>query len=208
MDAIVADVTPETATFKNIVLPIAEDENVAALRSHIIGFYQAVSTDQALRDASTDAEKLMDDFGIEASMREDIFKLVDAAYNKGESLDAESQRLLFKERKSYITNGLGIPAGPQRDRFKEIKKRLSQISIMFQKNLNEEDGGIWFTRQQLDGVPEDVLDGLEKGQGENEGKVKLSFKYPDLFPTLKFAKNADVRQKVFVENENKVSTGF
>ncbi len=205
MDSTVATITPETATFENVVLPIALDENEASLSSRIIGFYQAVSTDQALRDASTEAEKIMDEFSIEASMREDIYKLVEAAFQKGEKLYPESQRLLEKERKSYITNGLGIPAGPKRDRFKEIKKRLSQISTDFQKNLNEENGGIWVTKEQMTGVPDDVVDGLEKGTGENEGKLKLTFKYPDLFPTLKFAQNADLRQQVFVENENKVS---
>ncbi|KAF2835216.1 hypothetical protein M501DRAFT_456864 [Patellaria atrata CBS 101060] len=175
-----------------------------AIESHIIGFYQAVSTDQALRDASTEAEKLLDDWGIESSMREDVFQLVDSALKKGEDLDPESQRLLEKDRKSYITNGLGLPAGPKRDRFKAIKKRLSEISIIFQKNLNEETGGLWFTPEQLDGVPNDVLETLAKGQGENEGKLRLSFKYPDLFPTLKYATNAETRKTVFVANENKL----
>ncbi|KAG9229754.1 putative Saccharolysin [Amylocarpus encephaloides] len=203
LDKISREVTPETATFANVVLPMAEDENAAGLVSRIIGFYQAVSTDAALRDASSKAEEIMDEFNIEASMREDIFKLVDAAYEKKEKLDPESQRLLEKERKSYIRNGLGIPAGPQRDRFKEIKKRLSMIQIEFQKNLNEENGGIWFKPEELDGVPEDVLATLEKGTAENEGKIKLSFKYPDLFPTLKFAKDSETRKKVFIQNENK-----
>ncbi len=81
----------------------------------------------------------------------------------------------------------------------------SQIQIAFNKNLNEENGGLWFTKEELNGVPEDVIVGLEKGTGENEGKVKLSFKYPDLFPTLKFATNVKTRQKLFVENENKAS---
>ncbi|KAL3428485.1 metallopeptidase [Phlyctema vagabunda] len=206
LDKIVADVTPETATFENVVLPIAEDENQANLKGRVIGFYQAVSTDQELRDASSKAEELMDDFGIEASMREDVFKLVDAAYNRKASLDPESQRLLEKERKSYITNGLGIPAGPQRNRFKEIKKRLSQIQIEFQKTLNEESGAIWFKPEELEGVPADVLETFEKGNGSNKGKLRFTFKYPDLFPTLKFALNADVRKKVFIENENKCNT--
>jgi metallopeptidase MepB len=100
---------------------------------------------------------------------------------------------------------LGIPAGPQRDRFKEIKKRLSQIAIEFQKNLNEELGGIWFSKAELAGVPDDVLQGLEKGTGDNEGKLRLTFKYPDLFPTLKFALNPETRKTVFISNENKVS---
>jgi metallopeptidase MepB len=183
---------------------LAEDENNSNLQSRIIGFYQAVSTDANLRSASSKAEEIMDEFGIEASMREDIFKLVDAAYKKKENLNPESQRLLEKERKSYIRNGLGIPAGPQRDRFKEIKKRLSQITIEFQKNLNEENGGIWFTKEELDGVPDDVVEGLEKGTGDNEGKLRLTFKYPDLFPALKFASDPEVRRKIFIENENKV----
>jgi metallopeptidase MepB len=205
LDKIAAEVTPETATFETVILPIAEDENTAGLQSRIIGFYQAVSGDPALRAASSEAEEIIDDFSIEASMREDIFKLVDAAYKKNEKLDAESRRLLEKERKSYIKNGLGIPAGPQRDRFKEIKKRLSQIAIEFQKNLNEELGGIWFSKAELAGVPDDVLQGLEKGTGDNEGKLRLTFKYPDLFPTLKFALNPETRQTVFISNENKVS---
>lgn len=206
LDRIAAEITPATATFENVVLPIAEDENKAGLQNRIIGFYQAVSGDAALRDASSKAEEIMDEFQIEASMREDIFKLVEAVVAKKEKLDPESQRLLERERKSYITNGLGIPAGPQRERYKEIRKRLSQIQIEFQKNLNEENGGIWFTKKELEGVPSDVVEGFEKGTGENEGKVRFTFKYPDLFPTLKFAVDSDVRKKVFIENENKVSS--
>lgn len=202
-DKIVADVTDTSASFQKVVLPMAYDENTMALESHIIGFYQAVSTNQALRDSSTEADKLLDDFSIESSMREDVYKLVDAALKKGDKLDPESQRLLEKERKSYIYNGLGIPAGPKRDRFKEIMKRLSLISIIFQKNLNEENGGIWFTKEELNGIPKDVFSGLQKGEGDNAGKVWLTFKHPDLFPTLKYATNPATRKTVLIQNENK-----
>ena len=148
-DKTVNEVTTDSASFKNTVLPIAQDDNHMALETHIVGFHQAVSTDAKLRDASTEAEKALDDFGIETAMREDVFRLVDAALNKKEPLDPESQRLLEKEHKGYIRMGLGVPAGAQRDRFKEIKKRLSELSIVFQKNLNEEQGGLWFTTEEL-----------------------------------------------------------
>lgn len=197
------DVTLDSAAFANAILPIARDDNKMAIESHIIGFYNAVSTNKELRDASSEAEQMLDDFGIESSMREDVFNLVDAVLKRKEKLDPESQRLLEKDHKSFIRNGLSLPAGPKRDRFKEIKQRLSQISIAFQKNLNEESGGLWFTPEQLDGVPDDTLSILKKGEGENEGKLWLTFKYPDLFPTLKYATNAETRKKVFVDNENK-----
>lgn len=204
-DKIVAEVKDKDASFKNIMLPMAYDENTMALEAHIIGFYQAVSTNQSLRDASTEAERLLDDFSIESSMREDVYNVVEAAFHKGEKLDPESQRLLEKERKNYIRNGLGIPAGPKRDRFKEIKKRLSEISIVFQKNLNEENQGLWFTPEELSGVPQDVLAGFAKGEGEHSGKVKMTFKYPDLFPVSKYATNPATRKKIFIANENKLN---
>ncbi|EFX05615.1 metallopeptidase [Grosmannia clavigera kw1407] len=225
LDQVVADVPltdTSKATFVTVMQPQVEDENEASLSAHILGFYKYVSADGELRDASTEATKLMDDFGIEAAMREDAFRVVDAVVREygGRSaleaietagttdsktgLDAESARLLVREHKGYIKNGLDLK-GQERERFKEIQKRLSQIQIVFQKNLNEESGGIWFTREELDGVPADVVDGLEKGaEGtEQAGKVKLSFKYPDLFPTLKFAKLPETRRKVFLLNENK-----
>lgn len=202
-DQVIGSVQATNATFANVLGPLSQDENVMALEAHILGFYQAVSVDQKLRDASSKAEELMDEFFIESAMREDIFKLVAEALNKNEPLEPESRRLLEKEHKDFIRNGLGLPDGPERARFKEIKKRLSQLSIEFQKNLNEENGGIWFTLEQLDGVPEDVLSGLKKGEGENEGKVWLTFKYPDLFPTMKYAKNSEIRKQVMVANENK-----
>jgi metallopeptidase MepB len=146
-----------------------------AIESHILGFYNAVSTSKELRDASSEAEQMLDDFGIESSMREDVFNLVDAVLKNKEQLDPESQRLLEKDHKSFIRNGLSLPAGPKRDRFKEIKQRLSTIGIAFSKNLNEENGGLWLTREQLDGVPDDVLSGLKKGEGDNEGKLWLTF---------------------------------
>jgi metallopeptidase MepB len=207
-DRIVKEIKPEQADFNNVLLPYIQDDNHMSLESHIIGFYQAVSTEARLRDASTEAERQMDDYSIEASMREDVFKLVEAVYKKQKddpNLDTESRRLLEKDYKGYVRMGLGIPAGEKRDRFKAIKKRLSELSIVFQKNLNEEKGGLWFTPKELEGVPEDVVSGLTKGEAgtENEGKLWLTFKYPDLFPTLKYCKNTETRKKVFIANENK-----
>ncbi|KAI9797906.1 MAG: hypothetical protein M1825_005675 [Sarcosagium campestre] len=202
-DDIVAGVPLADATFEKVLLPLARDENVIADKTHILCFYQSVSSDKALRDASTEAENLLNDFDIESAMREDIFKLVDATLKKKESLDPESQRFLEKTHRGYVQYGLGIPAGPKRDRFKEIKKRLSQIATNFQKNLNEETGGIWFTPEELSGMPDDVLSGLDKGTGDNSGKLRLTFKYPDYFPAMEYATDGEVRKRVFVDNENK-----
>jgi metallopeptidase MepB len=55
----------------------------------------------------------------------------------------------------------------------------------------------------LEGVPKDVLSGLEKGKGENKGMLRLTFKYPDFIPTLRYAKNSETRKRFYIANENK-----
>jgi metallopeptidase MepB len=56
-DTLAAEITPESATFENVVKPLSEDENYMSLEVAILGFYQYVSTDKALRDASSESEK-------------------------------------------------------------------------------------------------------------------------------------------------------
>ncbi|KAI5289207.1 hypothetical protein KEM52_000864, partial [Ascosphaera acerosa] len=186
-------------------------ENGMGLTNRVLGFYSSVATDAELRNASSEAERLMDEYAIEISMRDDMFRIVQAVYEreaKERTLDDEEYRILQKDYRAYLRMGLGIPAGPERARFKEIKLRLSQIQIAFQKNLNEENGALWFTKEELDGFPEDLLAtlrvGTEQDGAANVGKHRLSFKYPELFPALKYVKNAETRRKIFCANEKKV----
>lgn len=210
LDDMVAAVKKDSATFDNTLKPMLVDDNRSAALRRILNFYQHTSPDSKLRDASTKADEITNEFDIECKMREDVFNLVDAVFQRrdAETLDTESLRVLEKERQKYVRNGLLIPAGPQRDRFKEIQKRISQLSIQCQKNLNEDKSSIWFTPEELDGVPEDDINisELEKGTGENEGKVKLGFKYNHFFPLVKYAKNGETRFKYIVADANKANS--
>ncbi|KAG6151211.1 hypothetical protein E4U11_007972, partial [Claviceps purpurea] len=209
LDQVVADIKPENATFANVLEPNLLSDNVLQVSNNIVMFYQYVSGSKELREASTKAQGISDDFFIELKLREDVFKLVDAAYatRETQNLQAEQLHLIDKERQQYIRNGLLLPAGPQRDRFKEVQKRLSQLCLQCSKNMNDEMGGVWFTPDELEGVPSDELDisQLEKGTGENEGKVKVSFKYTHLFPMSKYAAREDTRRIYTSAEANKMS---
>ena len=209
LDKIVAEVTPENATYENVFGPFLDIHNKNAGIGWILGFYANVSPDKSLRDASTASEAAQDEYSIDAKLREDVFKLVDAVYQKmdTQNLNEEAKRIVTKERQKYINNGLLLPAGSERDHFTSLQKRMSQLAIEANKNLNEENGGVWFKPEDLEGVPEDDIDvsTLEKGTGENEGKVKVTFKYNHAIPILKYAVNGNTRRDYVIAEANKVS---
>ena len=187
--------------FANVLLPLAHAENAMHLESNILCFYKNVSTDSKLMDASSEVQKLLNDFAIETPIREDLYQPVDAVLNKHEDIDPESHHLLEKQHTWDIRNGLNVPARAKRDRFKEIQKRLSQPSIDFRKNQNEENVGAWFLPEELDGVPEDVFSGLEKGTQENKGKLWLNFDFPHCVPAMQYARNSETRKIYFTASQ-------
>ncbi|KAG4435015.1 hypothetical protein IFR05_009504 [Cadophora sp. M221] len=202
-DAVANSVRPEKATFANVLLPLVQSGNALKVESHILQFYQHVSPDKEIRDASGEAEKLLNDFNIETAMREDLYRLVDAVANKNEQLDTESTLLLGKQHREYIRNGLKLQIGTKRDRFKEIQQRLSELGIQFRKILNEAKVEIWFLPQELDGVPFDVISGLEKGMGKMEGKLLMTSDFPHYILAMKYARSAATRKHFQLAYENK-----
>jgi len=85
----------------------------------------------------------------------------------------------------------------------EKKKKLSQKCLEFSKNFNEEKGFITFTKEELDGVPADVISGYTKH--EDEDKYDVTFKTPDIFPLFKFANNPDTRKRALIASEGRLA---
>ncbi|KAI9146266.1 hypothetical protein BKA69DRAFT_1162856 [Paraphysoderma sedebokerense] len=162
----VAAVKPEECDFDKVIAPIAISENENFSQQTMCSFMKYVSPDKAVRDASTDATKKIQDFQIELSMREDVYKSVHAAsaHRDISKLDSESQRLVKKLVLDFERNGLALPV-EKREKLKALKKRLSDIYF---------------------------ISGLEK----IDGKCKVTMSYPDRFPVMRKAKNEETRKEV------------
>lgn len=196
------------ASIENVIKPYADLENKQAGLINQLSFYQHVSSDKALREASNDADAKFRKFGIESGLREDVFKVIDKVFNdnkNNDNLDSETKRFIEKVHKQYARNGLSLPL-EKREKIKELKQKLSTLSLKFSSNLSEETGFLLFSKEQLDGVPNDVINNFEQVKDESDGsiKYKMTFKYPDLFPVLKYAKNSETRKAAFTADQNKV----
>ena len=103
-----------------------------------VTFYQNVSPSKELRDASNEAEQLALDFGVESSMRIDVYNAkVSAQKNieaSGKKLNAEEQRLVEKMIQDGTRAGLALPEA-DRERLTGWKKELSQVCLEFSVSI-------------------------------------------------------------------------
>ena len=126
-------------------LALAEGEHKADSIVEPLTFYQNVSPSKELRDASNEAEVLARDFGVEASMRLDVFRAKQAAEENikksGKKLTAEEQRLVDKMILDGKRAGLALP-DEEREKLTKLKKELSQTCLEFSVSIHINVGGL------------------------------------------------------------------
>jgi len=110
-DEIVASIHPEDATFNNVILPLANDDNHTIALKKLFKFFSSMSTSEELRNTSNSSEALIGGFNSQFLMREDLFQLVDAVVRRKEKLDPESLFYLDRMHQAFLDNGLGIDEG-------------------------------------------------------------------------------------------------
>ncbi|KAJ3222122.1 hypothetical protein HDU81_010135 [Chytriomyces hyalinus] len=169
-------------TFENTIKLLGDEDRTLQPLVSSFDFPSHVSADKAVRDASSAADTKWSAFCVETSMRKDVFLAVQKYAAKKEALDVDDQRLLDRIIRDFKRNGLDLDAATQ-ERITAIKKEISELGILFSKNLGEENTKLFFDKAELDGLPADFIDRLTKR--EEDGKFEVSLKYPDAVPVLK-----------------------
>lgn len=100
--------------------PFIKFHNEAEFPTNQVLFYQHVSADKALRDASTEAEQILDQSSIEQWSRADVYSVLRSLKEKNLELDPESERFLNKTVLEFERNGLALPE-QQREKVKSCK---------------------------------------------------------------------------------------
>jgi thimet oligopeptidase len=77
------------------------------------------------------------------------------------------------------------------------RAELAELCIEFQKNLIEDTTALPFTKDELDGLPEDFFEGLKR----DGDKYLVSLKYPEVFPVLQRARRANTRRLIDTARE-------
>ena len=195
MDGI-ANLKDSEVTTQNVLLPLIQcDQRLSGIENSVC-FLQNVHPSQSVRDASNEAQVQLSKFGVEISMRKDVYNVIKKyAQNNTEELHPEWQRYLDFLLRDYKRTGLDLD-DENYEKIKAIKKKMSELSSTFQKNLNEEDTQFYFSESELNGMPKDWMTArlVNAANEQMNGKFKVSLKYPDLFPILRKCKDEKTRE--------------
>lgn len=189
----------EECTVENVIEAMSRQESEFRIATAAIGFLKHSSADKELRDASTKAEQLTDDYGIEKATREDLFRATKALIkNLGDQindLEPETKRFIDKLMLGFKHAGLDLPAD-KRIELKELMKKLADLENTFSKNIAEYDAKILFTVQDLEGCTEDFLETLPKETVDGAEYYVATTKYPDVSGISRYAKNPATRERI------------
>lgn len=206
--------TPTTATFNNVMLPLAQVENSVQGELGMIDMLQYGSPSLATQGAFDEARKLYLNASALWTADEKFFGLLQAAREKPDfqTLDAESQHLLEKELLEYKHAGHGILGHMELEEYQKSKMEISDLERKFQQNLSREAGGVWFTLEELDGVPADELakwkNGLEKeeltSERHQQKKKFVPFANGGTLAVLTHAHSPETRKTMFLADNLKL----
>ncbi|KAF5886332.1 neurolysin, mitochondrial isoform X1, partial [Clarias magur] len=189
----VARVELETVCYENTLQVLAEAKLDYAASRHMLDFPQYVSPCRHVRSASTDADKRLSEFDVEMSMRSDVFHRLTALQERQcNELLPESRRFLERLIRLGRRHGLHLSADVQEE-IKKLSKRISELSIDFNRNVNEENTELVFSSEELGGLSETYLNGLERAE---DGRCRVTLAYPHYFPLMKRCHVPETRRKM------------
>ena len=178
-------------TFENTVGAL--DDMMARLdeASNLAVFMSYVHPDPAIREAASGGEQMWSDWSIDFSKNIDLYNAVKAYAGTNPTLVGEQSRMLEHTMRDYKRSGMTLSA-EDRAQLTEIQKELGKLSIEFEANIRNDETVIPMTLDELDGVPQDVVDSLV----ELEGVYLVTLDYPTFGPIMDYCTVPETRQKV------------
>ncbi len=185
----------EQRTFENTLRPLDRVNDILGHAFHEFGFMGFVHPFKEVRDTATNANEQMEKFGVEIIFRDDLNAAVKeyAATEDAAGLAGEQARLLEFVMRDLRQAGHDLDPAT-RAVVKGKTERLVELGVRFQQNIDEWQDWILCDRDDLDGLPDSFIDGLEVD--EETQKYKVTIDYPNLIPFLENATRRDLREQL------------
>ena len=199
IDAIVSN--SESPTFENTILAL--EESGALLDKVTTVMYNLLSahTNDELETLAQEMSPILSEHSSNIMLNESLYLRVKAVMESpNRDLSEEERMLLEKTFEGFERAGANLSA-EKKERFREVKKELSQLTLQFsQNNLKETNDFILHLTDELElsGLPESQREQAAQAARERqlEGWV-FTLHAPSYVPFLQYVERRDLRKKMY-----------
>jgi thimet oligopeptidase len=203
-DAIVAGIVslqPGEHNFANTLLALEDASDLIEKAHGRFGFMSYVAGDADVRAAADTLREALEKYEIELGFREDLYQAITdfAETDEAQSLTGEDQRLLEHTLRDFRRDGFGLEP-EKREQVRQLKNRLVELSVAFQRNIDVWDAAIMVDRDGLKGLPESYIESLKSDSSQGKTIYRVSLDYPEMYPFLDNAESEPLRRELMVKN--------
>jgi Zn-dependent oligopeptidase len=157
------------------------------------------STNAAVREAATEAVKRLEEWSVGLDYREDVYHAVKAYADTQPKLAGEDARLLEETMRDYRRAGLALPKA-QRDEVERLRKELTAVSTDFDSNINKATKSLTFSKAELAGAPDSLLNAPGVKTGDDQYTIQLNVTWQYL-AVMEHVRSEAVRKLVQTEHD-------
>ncbi len=167
-----------------------------------IGHLNGVVNSEPLREAYAKALGMLTEYITEFSQNAELYKAYQALRDNEEfnNLNQAQQKTITNALRDFKLSGVSLPE-KEKNRYGEIKKRLSELSTQFSNNVLDATQG-WFKviedQNELSGLPESALEAAKAAakQKSVEGYV-ITLDAPSYIAVMTHADDGKLREELY-----------
>lgn len=190
-------------TFENTILPFEESGKlISKVASVFFNLLSAESNDD-MQNLAREIQPKLSEYSNEISLNDGLFQKVKAVYDKrNESkLNPEQIRLVEKIYKGFENSGATL-TGKDRDTYKALSTKLSQLTLNFGQNSLKENNKfemLLTDEADLAGLPQMIKDAAAaKAKAKNKEGWVFDLSAPSYIAFMKYSSRRDLREKLYM----------
>ena len=160
----------------------------------VVGTVAESRTEAAMRDMANEVNVKMQGWFVGLDYRDDIYRALKAVAHTKPRLNAQEQRLVDEQMRTYRRAGLALPPA-ERAEVEKLRKDLAGLNTEFAVNINGARAPLDFTAGELAGLPQSFLESPGVKQPDGRYRVMANVTW-HASAIAENADNADVRRRV------------
>ncbi len=185
-------------TIENTLRPYDEMLTYLDAVANQASLIKEVHPDESVRTAAEKINQKAEAFNTEISLNRGVYDAL--AVLDLTSADAETRYYVERTLRDFRLAGVDKDEAT-RKRIKELRDELVVIGQEFARNIRDDKRTVIANSvAELDGLPADYIARHKPGP---DGKITLTTDYPDSLPVFSYAKNEDLRKRMYIAYNNR-----